>query len=300
MKQLFNSILLLGAFFLVSCIRPPVTQPPAQPKAPIDRNYETRKETDKDREIVIKKARRGAECSTSNKCENICEDIYSRRSDRQDCEELSVEQVEKLEALDEYLEKPDFDDLQEIDFKDLDVYINVSIDPLDDHVGDWNKRETEAVLEWLATDFEVARIFEKEDDNYAILKTMLKEVGSNLKDALEEKLDEGTLLEIAIVENNENLLEWIHDLIEDEAVGNCRADDLETEDCLKLYCDLADAMSDEDTADDWLGVEYFERYLENLIDDGVNGAANPTSSQWDTDEIEDTGDLEDEWWEQLC
>ena len=282
-------------------------------------------------------------CHDYESCKNICENIYSRSSGRQDCEDLSVEEVEALEVLDEYLEKPDLYELQDIDSYDLEVYISVSIDPLDNHVSDWNKRETKAVLKWIAVDYDVARIFEEEDNDYEILKTMLNkisplsdavitkvkdvlktilgdsykviepilnEVASSLdaaiklKESLKETVDGETLLEIAIVEDNEYFLEWIHGFIEDEAVGNCDADDLETAGCLELYCDLAYAMSDDDTAEEWPYYEYFEDYLDDVIDEAHNNPSSFDSPDWadgsHNDYIKDTRDLRSKWWEQLC
>ena len=69
--------------------------------------------------------------------------------DRDDCEELPVEQIDRLADLHETLEDPDDDDLEEIDLEDFDVYLNVSIEAFEDLVRKYNSREAKSFLYWM-------------------------------------------------------------------------------------------------------------------------------------------------------
>ena len=316
-----------------------------KPRLPgvVDRDdgyYDKRRTTDDDRDDVIADSRKrykGPKCKGDDDCEDICDDIYNSRRDREDCEELSISQVKKLEDLHEVLEDPDLDDLEDIDVKDLDVYVNISISPLDKLVSRYSSRESREFLAWLALNTDAARIVKKEDDDFEILITLLEEVGgivttqggsnTSLDDALDglkSNLDGANFLELAVSEDNEEAMEWIHDYMEDEQCDN----NLETVSCLQKYCEIGDAM-DDDSAEDLLDYDYFEKYIEDIIDENVrckvgkwNGTAcfitGPTQSNceqaggtWNSSSgtctdidiwsatYEDIDDI-DEWNDDLC
>lgn len=306
-------LVLLVSFVTVSC-----NTPVPQTGITADNN---RVKVDQDRGDVLSRAQIQSKrlnqkrCEGDDDCEDICKDIYKSRNNKDDCEQLSVDQVENLEALHDLLEKPDLEDLQE--FKNiadtLDLYINIDIDPLNDAANDWKKKEAEDILEWIAGDSSIAKIFAKEDEDYEVLSEILEKVGdsSAAKEVeygagLQENLDEGTFFEVAIDEKNEEALEWIHDFIEEKGITvstyKCLADDLETIACLHAYCAIAKNLDDE-YGEDLFDFEYFEKYLDEIVDNDINGKKAPSrdeSSLWDTDEFEEIGDLSNKWWENLC
>ena len=117
MKHLKLTSFLLSFAFLASCFGPGVPQSPVkQPnKSRTDAEYDKRKDEDKNRSSVLSRSRKRLSGNTCEKelerdknhdCEEQCGDIYSRRADREDCEELTVRQIEILVDIHEALEDP--------------------------------------------------------------------------------------------------------------------------------------------------------------------------------------------------
>ena len=114
-------------------------------------------------------------------------------------------------------------------------------------------------------------------------------------------------MEIAIESDNEDFLEWVFEYLEDKHPQCQDNEDGVPRQCLKKWCDLAYAM-DEDYAEDLLDYDFFEEYLEGIIEDHINGDVAhdgaPASGFWDADStsdgyIEDVDDL-NQWWIDLC
>ena len=149
----------------------------------MDSYYEGKKQGDSDRDTVLQASRdrtKGNICEdedSDHECKEMCSEIYDRRGDKKDCEELTTVQIEILYDLYELLEDPDEDNLQEIDPEDFDVYLNVSIASLEDLIDDeWNEREVKEFLYWMINDEEFTEIFKKEDDDYRTLTELLRKI----------------------------------------------------------------------------------------------------------------------------
>ena len=312
--KLLTSVLVLS--FVVGCV-PPQQQPgvfdPIQVRD--DSDYDDRKRYDDDRNDVLRNSRTrrsGNICEDEDRdheCRDMCKDIYGRRGDREDCEELTVAQVEVLFDLWEILEEPDEDELDGVDPEDFDVYLNISIASLDDLVDDWNSRESREFLYWLVNDEDAAKVFEKEDDDYRTFTSILKEIksfnaNSETWKPFLEKIEDDRLIEVAIDSGNEGVIEWFMDYIEDENTA-CNNETV-SQNCFEVYCKIGDGI-DEDFMEDWLGYEVFESYIDDIIDDKINatnGAGDDAGSGWthgDSDgEFEDIGDISDDWVADLC
>ncbi len=319
MKHFKYIIFLPALLFVVNCTTQPVA-PIVEKKAPVpapkpESYYIEKAKRDLDKADTIergkKKRDRGPICEGDDDCEEICDDIYNSRRDRNDCEELSVAQVERFEEMYEILEDPDEDDLQDIDMSDagdFDVFINISIEPLHKLVGKYNTREAKDFLAWIAGDEDVAEILEDEDDDYEVLDTLLDELNTDAFLALAVNIDSSdNFMDLAVVAGNEKALEWIHDYLESEH-DDCK---LETNagkhNCLVGYCALGVAMQDRNAEDLLDNHEYFQDYIDDLISDKINGddtivgeGETRTTTKWDADEdspnqIEEYDDL-NEWW----
>ena len=109
---------------------------------------------DEDRGRILDRSRlrySGPTCADQDdnlhECVEMCRDIYNRRSDRADCEELPIIQIEVLAELYEILlEDPDDDELDRIDLKDFEVYLKVSISSFDRLIGKYSKSEAKELL----------------------------------------------------------------------------------------------------------------------------------------------------------
>ncbi len=269
----------LSVFLLfVNCTSEPTKTkvvPTPEPKSDI--YYIKRIERDINRKYVLDKAKAqaGKVCKGDEDCEDICDDIYSSRRERNDCEELSITQVNRFEGIYETLEDSDEDDLQDIDVSkdgDFDVFINVSIEPLHKLVGKYSSREAKDFLAWIANNKDVAELLENEDDDYEVLERLLGRLGAsdNLFEALKKNLDGGdTFIDLAVTADNEVALEWIYEYLE-EKDSNCKLDtDAGREACLESYCGLAGDIED-DNANHLLGYDFFEGYIEDIIEDKIN------------------------------
>ena len=302
-----------------------ITQPEPVPEPKKD--YEKIIDEDEDRDDVLSEAKKGRVrsspiCEGDDDCEDLCSDIYRSRRERGDCEEFSIAQVERLDEIHDILEDPRLDDLEEIDVSengDFDVYVNISPEPLEKLIRRYSQREVDDILIWIANYDDVARLFAKEDRDYDILKDLLGELNSDEFTALAEGIDgRDSFIDLAVVAGNEEAIDWILDFLDDENSDCSGREDERKLACLMAFCNLAEEIDDEN-AEELADFESFDDYLDDVIRGAVNGdtttttrdgndrvvQGNPTAGQWDADEdsadyIEDTGDLDSEWWEDLC
>lgn len=306
-----KSIGLLGlVYVLIGCPPQPLNVNTSNPN-PIRDDYDKRKNTDRDRGRVLTDARRrysGRTCEQEDRdhqCKEDCRDIYSRRGDRDDCEELPIAQITELIKLHELLEDPDEDDLNDdVQHEDFDVYLNVSIAPLDRHIGKYNSKDAKVFMKWMIENSDVAKVFQKEDDDYKTLRSLLKEIqdfsGNNqIHLPFIESIDSGDkLMEVAIDVGDEEILEWFQEYINEEN-SDCEDDETES-DCFTVYCKIGDGIED-DSADDWLGFESFEEYIDEIIEEETNGTRwTPSRNRpGEADAYQDSRDLDD-WVDDLC
>ncbi|MCZ0933387.1 MAG: hypothetical protein OXJ52_09600 [Oligoflexia bacterium] len=287
-----------------------------------DEEYDRRKDDDDNRGSVFDRSRSrrsGNICEDEDRdheCKEQCKEMYRRIGDRDDCEELTVAQIGVLFELWEFLKEPDEDDLPHIDAEDFDVYLNVSISSLDNLVDDWNNRETKEFLYWMINNENIAKIFEKEDNDYKTFTAILKNLNGNfgsstIYEPFLQKIERDKLMEVAIDSGNEMVIEWFMDYINDEN-SDCKDEDV-SKDCFEVYCKIGKGI-DEDFMEQWLDYPVFEDHIDDIIQNGVN-ATNPgaaggdatndiNSSGWtfgdDDGEFENFGDISDDWVTDLC
>ena len=216
-----------------------------------------------------KKDSRG-ECEGDRDCEEICDDIFDRRRDREDCEELSIATVERFDEVYKLLEDPDEDDLPDINPEDLSALISISIEPLDDLVGGYSSREAKEVAIWIAENSDIAEVFESEDDDFKLFEAIFKEIGSTATNGLERSLTSGdNFVEILVQDGNDEALEWVHNYFADEGgEGECNGADDDELCVLSRWCALD---FDRTTEEDLLDMESFEDFLTDLIDEASEG-----------------------------
>ena len=313
MKNLKLTGFLFLFVFLASCVGS-APSPSITLKSDAD-YYDDRIRNDTNRDDVLSRSRarlRGNTCEKelekdkNHDCEEQCGDIYSRRADREDCEELTVRQIEILVGVHEAVEDPDDDVLADLDLEDFNVYLNVSIEPFDKLIRKYSSREAKEVLLWIAENEDVTEIIKDEDDDYKNLASLLDKLDSNNSGAdlwrpFVENIDSGDkLMEVVIEEGNEVALSWFQDYINEQAI--C---DEETEErCFEIYCKIGEGIGS-DSAQDWLGYEDFQKYIDDVIEEGTNAndgdGTEATPYYWgnDNNEFEDESDVND-WVEDLC
>ncbi len=239
-------------------------------------------------------------------CVDQCRDIYTSSKDRRECEELPIRQIAELKELyDDFLEDPDYDDLTDIDLENLETYLKISDTGFEKLIGKYQKSEVKDVFLWIAENSEVAKIISDTEDEYGVLKKLLKELQtditatSTIHQPFLEKITSGSpnkLMEVVVDGGNEVAAAWFQEYILEEAV-DCKTDDTGLE-CFKAFCRIGKGM-DDDIREEWINIDTFFNYIDDIIDEGTNGAASPTTGQWDTDLIEEAEDITD-FYEQLC
>lgn len=320
MKYLKFQTLVLLFVFLADCVNsvPPAGYP-QNPNAPNyypsagypppgnDAYYDRRIREDGDRDEVLRRSgdrRRGDICEDEDRdheCKDQCRDMFRRINDREDCEELTVQQIDKLLDVHKALEDADDRDLRDIDLEDLEVYLNVSIAGFDSLVRRYKSSEAKDVLIWIANNEDVTDTFEDEDDDYRILESLLKVISSFSDSELERPFTRdiyrGTLFEVAIDARNESAMDWFLNYIF-YTDGACNDDEEVSSACFTVICKIGDGFEDEDFLRDWLEFGIFEDYIDDIIKGEVNAGSDP---KWDASDIDDSRDLyegsyEDQTW----
>lgn len=275
-----------------------------------DYEYDRRKAEDRDRNDVLSSSRsrnRGDTCEDRDRdhdCKKYCRSMYRRSRDRDDCEELTVRQIEKLFDVYEILKEADEDDLGDINQEDFEVYLNVSIAGFDYLVGRYNRGEAKDVLRWIVEDEKVTSILRKEDDDYETLEELFEIFSGDLADnMLYEPFTrniEGsnTLMDVVMDSDNEKAAEWFQEyLIEEDT--NCTND--ESAACFTLFCKIGKEM-DKRSREEWLDYGDFEDLINTMISLGIGGKSNPgnTDKEWNTDDIQDVSDIPNDDFLNLC
>ena len=297
MKQLkyFSVLILMG--FLMGCGSqgPTKTTPTPRP----DSEYDGKNKADEDRRSVLDGSRKrytGPKCEGDSKCEEYCKDIYNRRSVREDCLELARTQVDKLWDIYEIFENPKADDLKSIDAEDFDTFVEIDLRPVDTLIGKFSSSEAKRVLTWIGEESDIAEVFQDEDDDFQLLKALLKEVNTDDQEALSKNIDGGeSFIEIALAGEG-SALDWIHSFISEE----CDDDNDGEEKCIlqDWYCDVG---LNKDSWDDLLGYETFEEIVDEILEEYQAKTTSEQPSWWDLDEEVEARELEtDQVRQKLC
>ena len=157
-----SSILIVCAiaFAFASCkVALPI--PPAttvQPRIVVT-EPERKTTTSNKRTTTTSRRSSGDTCEGDKDCEEQCEDLFSSRSKREDCEELTENEVDGMftafEEDDGYLAEPDEDDLKDIHPDDVENALDIDERVWTDLFRKYSKTEARRVLYWIATNKEI-------------------------------------------------------------------------------------------------------------------------------------------------
>ena len=176
-------------------------------------------------------------CEKKDKCVDWCEDELDLSGDARDkCFDLDDETVKDLVYFfDDVFESPDDETLDDLNDEDIELICaavkELEYEVLDNRLDYSNKAKAQYVLEWVAKTKEAIEIFENAEDDKGLkmFKKLLSRAGGNSgtgdKDVLEglainvasDNDDNKNVLQVALDENNDRLVEYIHhDIIADE------------------------------------------------------------------------------------
>ena len=175
-----------------------------------------------DGENEIDNRRRTGECARYERCQEICDEIFELREDRELCEEFSLEDVEKLRVVSRIFRDFDRKNSTFLDLKDLEFLLNIGSDPLEKALEQMNDNQKDDFLVWLAADPKATGIIgNAEGKEFEFLKQVLGPSESEVLSQINKPIDdEDTVIEIALNKNNLFLLEWFHDFFGDNCEKN--------------------------------------------------------------------------------
>ena len=229
---------------------------------------------------------RGAgECDRHRRCEEICDNIFKSLSHKEDCEELSIADVEAMEEVFKILEDPDTDDLESLDLRDLEMLLNISPNPMEIAIGRMSQTEKQKFLVWLALNLEATDLIEAAEVDYEIMKELFGSIKGVIVNDLNSNIGGGdTFIEVALEAKNEVALEWIHDFF-----GSMCSDESNEKRCIfeDFYCGLS---LNGDAEEEYFDYEFFEELLNEIL---VYERKSSDAPPWWTVDT-DAGDL-DRW-----
>ena len=315
MTNLSKLLLFLSFIFtLVACKPDPViiTTKPTTDEYKNIKKAKDRKEILED----ITKSYKGSPCNeldrkdkNKRKCEEQCKDMFGTITSRKECRKLKVSLIKDL--YDQFKILEEADDLQDINSRLFEVYLNVSISGLSKIADRYSDNEAEDFLFWVLKNETILNIFRKEDNNHIMFEKILKKFDSNyntnsLNTTFSKKLEGSELIEIAIRNSESQMMTWFLDFINDK--NEACDKDTETKDCFEIYCKIGDELSEDDKAE-WLEVSEFEDYLKDIISKKVNSRNADSSNakrynrngwSYNRQGIEEFSDLSDDWVSDLC
>lgn len=240
----FRGILFLCFFLVCACGQPIVSPPTVKEKDTSFFKY--RRDKDPDRKEILEQSQQvysgGKLCSSDSSCVEICDRIFSLDFDEEDCKQLSAPQVYRFEKIYNSILEKELVFLQEIDFFDLRVFLNVSPEPFLKILRTLGPVSTKVFLNWIASDWRVAEIFNKEDWDFLFLEIFLNEIQLSPIDSLKEEVVEGrTFIELAWLKQNDPALFWLDDYFKKVQCSNFAGE--KAENCkLAQYCLLSESF----------------------------------------------------------
>ena len=156
------------------------------------------------RTISSKKQNARGNCEDNYDCEDICEDTYGDIDDKDEdegrierCIELPYRVVVAFEEIVKVLEDPAYSKLQNIEAKDFEEFLNVSLRPWDEYTRDFSASESKKVLTWISSDASITKSIIDAYQNYEDvelyhgIERMLNDISGDLADFKVFTVDDG-------------------------------------------------------------------------------------------------------------
>ena len=225
------TFLICLSFSLVSCLLPPPFPSPSEVQQRSEAEDAARGRSRERSQDAVNDKR----CSESSDCPDICEKIFERRTERDECEDRSVSEVKEFERISNFFKGKDvsydaeyFGNLSRIGEEDLDDFVSIS-ENLAELFDDYNDIFHEPTFRnWIADNSGIAEIFKDADENFDVFKAIFASgcVNSELKSSgyVERKPDfngepggaQKPPDEVAIEAGNRDFLQWVHDYLRNE------------------------------------------------------------------------------------
>ena len=272
-----------------------------QEKVPT-RDYDTLIEYDQDRSSILANSRErysGNTCeeekNVQHQCVYDCHDIYKNQNFAQDCKKLPIAQIAVLAEIHEILGNPNVHKLLSIDTIDFAVYLNVSMSGFDNQINKYIPPQAREVVTWLigTGELELVDLFFGQDRNFHSLDILFKRMVFDEYDSdadiykpftttIDRNIDHGNRLMEVVVGTPAKLWQWFYDYII-YTNSDCKRNEFSGA-CFKVFCQIGVGIQP-NFRSNWLRIEAFENYIEDIIELGVNGVsgASANSTNWNTD-----------------
>lgn len=223
------------------------------------------KQTDPKKQEDCARRSRSGECEGDEDCEEICNDIFSSRADRNDCYELPEDLVSDFKEL---LEATEDGDTDEIDPGVLHCLLNIDEREFAKAIKKMSRRETENFLVDIVDDDHLAEVLDEEDDEFNILEQLLyKASGSNdLIPQLENEIDDGKSFFYLAAESSEFGWKWLDSYARD--VCETPKPFCSEGESIQAYCQVLGKYNKRDLDEFLTETDLFaEEYQEEVEDD---------------------------------
>lgn len=207
--------------------------------------FQLRREKDTNRKEILQQSHiiyaESQLCSQDVSCQASCNRLFDLDLDREDCKTLPSPQVDQLERVMRKFREKKISSLQEIDFFNLKVLLNISPQPVLKIFDTMGLISAGIFLDWIASDWQVAQVFYSEDWDFLFFEVFLKERGVSPINSLKEDVNEKeTFAERAWFKQNDFALFWMDAYFSNLCVN---VEEKEVDDCmLAQYCLLSESF----------------------------------------------------------
>ena len=236
--------------------------------------------------------------ATAEDRRDICEDIYETRLLTSDCSHLDSEYIADIQHVYESLKNPigHYNDRNDEFYYGLPLFLAVSPRPFVELIKNYNQSEAKTVLKWIAKNKDVTKALYEADNNFRILNSLFESAGlRNFKGWHAQNIVPGGngLFDIIVKNDNEEAFNYVHSfLMSNPACSNNH------ELCFINYCKAIDSfnfkITNRDTISSLLDFENLENYIDGIIANKINKV------NWRYQDLEDSSDLNNDWWGDIC
>ena len=188
----------------------------------------------------------GSICQGNDQCEKICDDLFTRRNQREDCEKLPRDMVFDFEDLIESVEDGNTDDIKA---KTLECLLDIDDKKFSKAIKKLTRTQVKEFLLFIAEDEEIARIFKDEDDEFIILKQLFSKIsGSDLDNVITREIEDGKNFLHLASEGNDSAYQWIDRYVEDQC-NDRNSQECPSGESIGAYCKALLTLSSRDLTD---------------------------------------------------
>ena len=266
MRLIFLYVFFLSLLACSSSTPPaPISPAPQDDTLPLPIDRRNPKTKDPAKMESCSKMGSGPACEEDKKCEDICDDIFSTRSDKKECYRFSTSLVADFEALLDFAEDGDFDEIKP---QVLECMLDIDERPFAKVIRkEISRNEAKEALYTVANDDVLAEVFEEEDDEFNILKTLLNKAANNnnLIDQLQQEIEDNKSFLYYAGSYGDSIWKWMNSYVDDvcdRSSASCLGGEP-----LNAYCTALLDFKEKDLEDFLSDADLFAEEYEDEVED---------------------------------